>query len=138
VTYTEARPWAVAIKEEVLNRRMPPWGAIKGFGEFQDDRSLSQEQIELVANWVEGGAPEGEPKLLPEVPKFVGERLARVATGISVDGTLTLKTSMVLAGIQPQKAPEGGSAVVTATRPDGSVEPLLWLYRYRTRFARAY
>jgi len=33
VTYEEARPWAKAIKEEVLERRMPPWGAVKGFGE---------------------------------------------------------------------------------------------------------
>ena len=38
VKYEEARPWAKAIKEEVLERRMPPWGAVKGFGEFRDDR----------------------------------------------------------------------------------------------------
>ncbi len=25
-------PWAEAIKEEVLARRMPPWNAVKGFG----------------------------------------------------------------------------------------------------------
>jgi len=37
LTYAEARPWAVAIKDEVLSRRMPPWGAVKGFGEFRDD-----------------------------------------------------------------------------------------------------
>src|SRR4051812_11822963 len=33
-TYDEARPWAKAIKEEVLERRMPPWGAVRGIGEF--------------------------------------------------------------------------------------------------------
>src|SRR6187455_1133471 len=54
-TYAEARPWAVAIKEEVLARRMPPWGAIKGFGEFRNDQGLTQEQIELITAWVEGG-----------------------------------------------------------------------------------
>jgi len=37
-TYTEARPWAEAIKEEVLGRTMPPWGAIKGFGDFRTIR----------------------------------------------------------------------------------------------------
>ena len=26
-TYKEARPWAVAIKEEILEKKMPPWGA---------------------------------------------------------------------------------------------------------------
>src|SRR4030081_3786137 len=64
-TYAEARPWAKAIKEEVLERRMPPWGAIKGFGEFKNDASLSQEEITLIAEWVEGGAPEGDPSFLP-------------------------------------------------------------------------
>ena len=72
MTYAEARPWAAAIKEEVLERRMPPWGAVKGFGEFKDDQGLTQEQIELIADWVEGGAPEGDPKLLPKVPEFAG------------------------------------------------------------------
>ncbi|HXK04842.1 MAG TPA: cytochrome c, partial [Verrucomicrobiae bacterium] len=61
MTYADARPWAAAIKEEVLERRMPPWGAVKGFGEFKDDQGLTQEQIELIADWVEGGAPEGDP-----------------------------------------------------------------------------
>ena len=38
-TYAEARPWAVAIQEEVLTRRMPPWGAVKGFGDFRNDQA---------------------------------------------------------------------------------------------------
>ena len=41
-TYEDARPWAKAIRDEVLNRRMPPWDAVKGVGEFRDDPSLSQ------------------------------------------------------------------------------------------------
>lgn len=137
-TYAEARPWATAIKEEALERRMPPWGAVKGFGEFRDDQGLSQEQIELIADWVEGGAPEGDPALLPKLPEFAGDRAAHVPTGISVDGSLTLKTALTLAGIAPQKVAEGQSAMVTATRPDGSVEPLLWLYRYRAAFPQVY
>ena len=43
-SYQEARPWAQAIKEEILARRMPPWGAVKGFGEFRNDQALSNEQ----------------------------------------------------------------------------------------------
>ena len=53
MTYPEVRPWAVAIKEEVLSRRMPPWGAIKGFGEFRNDQALTPEQLELITQWVE-------------------------------------------------------------------------------------
>src|ERR1051326_5272891 len=59
VKYEEARPWAKAIKEEVLSRRMPPWNAVKGFGDLFDDKSLTQEEIAVISNWVEGGSPEG-------------------------------------------------------------------------------
>jgi hypothetical protein len=138
ITYAEARPWAAAIKEEVLERRMPPWGAVKGFGEFKNDQGLTQEQIELIADWVEGGAPEGNPKLLPKIPEFTDVRPPQLRPGISVDSALVLKTSITLAGIQPHKIRDGGSVMVTATRSDGSVEPLLWLYNYRLQFPRIY
>src|SRR5437016_2120481 len=69
-TYGDTRPWAKAIKEEVLARRMPPWNAVKGFGEFQNDRGLTQEELSLIADWVEGGAPEGTPSYMPERPTF--------------------------------------------------------------------
>src|SRR5262245_289317 len=69
INYEQSRPWAKAIKEEVLERRMPPWEAVKGFGEFQNDRGLTGEELEIISDWVEGGAPEGEPKFLPPVPK---------------------------------------------------------------------
>lgn len=138
MTYAEARPWAAAIKEEVLERRMPPWGAVKGFGEFKDDRGLTQEQIELIADWVEGGAPEGDPKLLPKVPEFSRQRAFRPQSGVPVEGALTLKTGITLSGIQPQNVLDAGSVMVTATRPDGSVEPLLWLYNYQPKFPQTY
>src|ERR1044072_3241206 len=34
--YEEARPWAKAIKEEMLEKRMPVWHPIKGFAEFRN------------------------------------------------------------------------------------------------------
>src|ERR1700739_3123590 len=48
MTYEAARPWAKAIKEETLERRMPPWQAVKGFGEFKDDRGLTEEELEVI------------------------------------------------------------------------------------------
>ncbi|MGA2594944.1 MAG: cytochrome c, partial [Bryobacteraceae bacterium] len=60
MTYEEARPWAKAIRDEVISRRMPPWGAVKGVGEFRGDPSLSQIEIDMIVNWVEGGAPKGD------------------------------------------------------------------------------
>jgi hypothetical protein len=56
-TYEEARPWAVAIKEEVLAGDMPPWGAAPGIGHFANDRRPTRHEQELIAAWVDGGAP---------------------------------------------------------------------------------
>jgi hypothetical protein len=69
-TYDEARPWAKAIKEEVLEKRMPPWHAVKGYGEFRNAPSLSQRDVDLLVNWIEGGAPKGDDKDLPTDPLF--------------------------------------------------------------------
>ncbi|HZS10171.1 MAG TPA: hypothetical protein VFD58_35415 [Blastocatellia bacterium] len=64
-SYEQARPWAKAIKEEVLEKRMPPFQAVKGFGSFHNAYLLPQRDIELIVSWVEGGAPKGEEKDLP-------------------------------------------------------------------------
>jgi hypothetical protein len=69
-TYEEARPWAKAIKEELLEKRMPPWHAVKGYGEFRNAPSLTQRDLDLIVNWVEGGAPKGDEKDLPVTPLF--------------------------------------------------------------------
>lgn len=58
-TYREARPWAAAIKEEILERRMPPWGAVAGYGHFVNDMSLTSREVSLILSWADGGAPSG-------------------------------------------------------------------------------
>jgi hypothetical protein len=59
ITYEESRPWAVAIKEEVLARRMPPWPAARGFGSFANDVGLTSRELDFVISWADGGAPKG-------------------------------------------------------------------------------
>jgi hypothetical protein len=71
LTYQEARPWAKAIKEAVLLKRMPPWFAEAGVGHFKNDRSLSQSEINTLVAWVDAGAQEGAAKDLPAALKFV-------------------------------------------------------------------
>ena len=56
VNYDEARAVAPAIKRSVLERRMPPWRAAPGFGDFANDPTLTAAQMELVASWADGGA----------------------------------------------------------------------------------
>jgi hypothetical protein len=67
LTYEEARPWAPLIKDRVVRRIMPPWHLDKtvGIQDFKDDISLSDEQIATIANWVDAGAPEGNPADMP-------------------------------------------------------------------------
>jgi len=140
-TYDQARPWAKAIKEEVLERRMPPWEAVKGFGEFRDDRGLTQEELETISAWVEGGAPEGEPKYLPASPKPSAWQDPPAPKGSSevrlADGT-TLATSSQVLAIRPRNLKTGASVQIVAVRPDSSIEPLLWIYKYNPAFDRTY
>ena len=68
ITYNEARPWAAAIREEVLIRHMPPWAAVAGYGRFQNDPSLTQGEWDLLVAWVDGGAPSGQTLQEGEVP----------------------------------------------------------------------
>jgi hypothetical protein len=67
-TYDEARPWAKSIKEKVTSRAMPPWFADPNHGKFKNDPRLSDEQIAMIADWVDAGAPRGNPADMPEVP----------------------------------------------------------------------
>ena len=64
VTYEETRPWARAIRQRVLMRQMPPWHIDKtvGIQQFQNDISLSDEQIATIVRWVDDGAPRGDMK----------------------------------------------------------------------------
>jgi hypothetical protein len=71
LNYKEVRPWARAIKEKVVKREMPRWDADAPPGHFANDRRLTQAEIDVIANWVDQGAKEGDPKDLPPPPKFV-------------------------------------------------------------------
>jgi hypothetical protein len=128
-SYAEARPWAKAIKEEVLARRMPPWNAVKGFGQFLNDRGLTQEELSLIAEWVEGGAPEGNPQYLPEVPGKVDPVKPTASREITFSGVTVLSETVHAAGIRVTEVPESGSLQAIAIRPDGSTEPLVWIQK---------
>jgi hypothetical protein len=136
MTYADAQPRGNEIKEAVLARRMPPWGAVKGFGHFRNDQGLTQEQIELVTKWVDGGIRRGNnPRQLPKEPDFnTPEPAAVIDQVIRVQGALTLSREMVLDGLQPERTPPGHSMRIVAALPDGSVQPLVWLHGYDNRF----
>ena len=63
--YKSARPWAKAIRESVLTRKMPPWFADPAFGHFMEDRRLSKADLNRIVAWVDAGAPAGDVKDQP-------------------------------------------------------------------------
>jgi hypothetical protein len=136
MTYADAQPRANEIKDAVLSRRMPPWGAVKGFGHFRNDQSLTQEQIELVTKWVDGGIRRGNnPRQLPKEPDFrTAQQSPTPGRVVRVRGPLTLSHDLVLDGLEPERILAGASMRITAALPDGSVEPLVWLHGYDARF----
>ncbi|MDQ3012421.1 MAG: thiol-disulfide isomerase [Acidobacteriota bacterium] len=71
-SYAEVRPWSKAIREEVIERTMPPWFADPQAStlHFANDRRLSQREIDTIVAWVDAGAPKGDDKDLPPMPKY--------------------------------------------------------------------
>ncbi len=139
MTYSEARPWAEAIKEEVLGRTMPPWGAVKGFGDFRNDRALTPEQIEVIESWADGGVPEGEPADLPKKLDPTEDWPAEQPQGGIAAGTdFKLTRTLVLDGLLPLAVPDKSSFQVTAELPDGSINPLIWIENYNPKYAHSF
>src|SRR3954469_25496783 len=70
MTYDDARPWARSIKQRVVARAMPPWGADAPHGLFKNDPTLTPAEIDTISAWVDGGAPRGDDTDLPARPEF--------------------------------------------------------------------
>jgi hypothetical protein len=94
VTYEEARPWARSIKNRVAARQMPPWHIDKtvGIQEFQNDRSLSDEQIDTIVRWVDAGAPRGDLQDMPAPKQWPDESIWNYAARFGGPPDLVLKS----------------------------------------------
>lgn len=69
-SYDDTQGWEDTILEVIGNNRMPPWSANPAHGEFANDARLSEQEKELIEQWVDGGMPEGDPSDLPDPPVF--------------------------------------------------------------------
>lgn len=104
VTYEDVRPWARAIKEQALTRRMPKWHAARGFGAFADDPTLTPFEIALVVAWVDGGVPRGAGRA-----NAIDRRIAGDKGDVAV--------------VVPPRGTEGGGRVGTRWISGWSFEP---------------
>jgi hypothetical protein len=138
-TYAEARPWARAIRDEVLARRMPPWLPHPSVGELEDDASLSPHARALLVAWADGGAPEGDPRDLPAEAPPAPPALGPIAGAVtrSVRGWYALPTGTTLHGLRP-RAPRGASLEVVLVTASGAPRPLLWIPRFDPRLDYTY
>src|SRR5262249_28778413 len=59
-----------SIKQRVVARAMPPWGADAPHGVFKNDPSLTEQEIATIVAWVDAGAPKGDETDLPKKPEF--------------------------------------------------------------------
>ena len=67
-SYEDARPWLRAIKQRVQARTMPPWGSDMPHGLFRNDPRLSDQEVETIVSWIDGGAPKGDLADMPKMP----------------------------------------------------------------------
>ena len=65
LTYQEARPWARAMAAKVQTREMPPWFAAAPVGVFENERGLTEQEIQTIVAWAEAGAPAGDKTKAP-------------------------------------------------------------------------
>jgi len=68
--YSEVESWAQTIKYVTSIRYMPPWKADPEYSRFLGERFLSNEEIALIAEWADNGAPYGNASEEPSLPEF--------------------------------------------------------------------
>ena len=70
IDYQDAYNMRFAIQSSVLNGEMPPWPPDTNYTRFRHERILSNQEITLIDDWVNNGAPEGDPNLAPTPPTY--------------------------------------------------------------------
>jgi hypothetical protein len=70
ISYEDVQKRGALIARVTKSRYMPPWHAAKGYGDFKDERRLTDDEITKIGEWVDQGMPQGDPAGMPEVPRF--------------------------------------------------------------------
>lgn len=64
-SYRDVRDWGRAIREEIVEQRMPPVTAPPGSGRFEDPLGLTARETATLLGWIDGGMPRGDDRDLP-------------------------------------------------------------------------
>jgi hypothetical protein len=98
LSYEAAAPFGGLIKQSVANKTMPPWPPHADCAEYDGDRSLSDDQINTITAWVDGGLEEGDPADEGAPLGSEGEALGDISR---VDKTLSMPIEYT-----PQNTPD--------------------------------
>jgi hypothetical protein len=115
-TYRDVRPWSRAIREELVEQRMPPTSAVRGYARLKDNIGLTPRELSTILTWVDGGVPRGDDSDLPLQAKTAVERPPdhRVA-------------------IPPQQIPGNGEDVVRRVSVETGLHADRWVRQLRVR-----
>ncbi len=120
-SYDEVVGWADSVREVVEDNRMPPWHADPKYGKFSNDRRLSDDDKQLIYQWVKDGTPKGDPKDLPPPPQFTeGWRIPKPDAvfamhkpyKVAAQGTIPYQYFMVDPGFKEDKWVKAAEAKV--------------------------
>lgn len=141
-TYEDARPWARAIKEEVMTRRMPKWQAVRGYGDFSNDPSLSAFDIALVVAWADGGAPKGiesdtSKSALPIIKSRSADEPPRASRELTFPCGDRPAPEGTLIAVRPVLEKDGAVGIAV-TLPSGHREIVAWIRGYDPEFPTTY
>ena len=93
----------------------------------------------MIAAWVVGGAPQGDPRLLPKEPAHPpASSVPTLRDGPIVQTRLRLARPLQIIGIRPLPETPVESARLTARLPSGEIAPLVWLYQFDPKFSRLF
>lgn len=67
--YEAASKWSKMAAAVTKSGQMPPWKAAAGYGEFQHENRLTEIEVQTLANWAATGAPRGDKRAEPALPK---------------------------------------------------------------------
>ena len=70
LAYADVKKRAEEIAKVTAERTMPPWLPEPGFGEFKEERRLSEADIRRIQTWVKTGVAEGNSADLPPLPRW--------------------------------------------------------------------
>ncbi len=91
--YQEVASWGPMIQYVTEIKYMPPFSPDVSYSHFLFERSLTDEQIQMIADWVDAGTPQGDPDLEPPLPSFpTGSQIG------TPDLVLTMEEAHTIAG----------------------------------------